>query len=459
MQMFGSRRVREQDSADASASALDIYADMDFESAEGAEHPRSPREAIEPERVPLPADDMKARRNPFVAILSGLFSLIIFAIVIGVGAFVVLTMQLDKPGPLQTAKTVIVAKGSGVSAIAARLEREGVVSDANIFIAGALLAKATNRLQAGEFVFEQGASINDVISALVDGRAILHKITLPEGLTSQQIVERLNSNDVLTGDVADIPAEGTLLPDTYKFTRGTTRQEIINRMASEHNRVLARVWERRDKELPLNSPDELVTLASIVEKETGKADERPRVASVFINRLNKSIRLQSDPTIIYGLIGGKGSLGRPILRSEIDQETPYNTYKINGLPPTPIANPGIAALEATANPSHTSDIYFVADGTGGHVFASTLEEHNRNVSRWRQYQSQARVEAVSQDAPPVMVSPSGAVVDTAAAQSEPVTETLGAVVSAPETETASDATGSAEQIPLPTLRPAFPPGG
>jgi UPF0755 protein len=210
-------------------------------------------------------------------------------------------------------------------------------------------------------------------------------LTIPEGLSSQQIIARVMASDVLTGEVEAIPEEGTLLPETYKFTRGMTRQQIIDQMRTAHARTVEEIWNRRVPELPIKTQKEFVTLASIVEKETGKADERPHVASVFINRLRQNIRLQSDPTIIYGLFGGQGKPSdRPIYRSDLEKETPYNTYIIDGLPPGPIANPGRAALEAVANPSRTIDLYFVADGTGGHVFAETLDEHNRNVQRWRQ---------------------------------------------------------------------------
>jgi UPF0755 protein len=208
-------------------------------------------------------------------------------------------------------------------------------------------------------------------------------LTVAEGLTSEQIVARLLENDVLTGQIREIPREGTLLPETYKFTRGMTREQIIQRMQQAHRRVLQEVWERRMPDLPIKTPEQLITLASIVEKETGRSEERTRVAAVFVNRLKSRMRLQSDPTIIYGLTGGKGSLGRPILRSEIEQPTPYNTYVVDGLPPGPIANPGRASLEAAANPARTKELYFVADGSGGHVFSDNYAEHQKNVARLR----------------------------------------------------------------------------
>ena len=215
-----------------------------------------------------------------------------------------------------------------------------------------------------------------------------HAFTIPEGLTSEQIVTRLAEVDFLAGNIREIPKEGTLLPETYNFPRGTTREQVIQRMQQSHRRVVQEVWERRNADVPVRTPEALVTLASIVEKETGRPDERSRVAAVFVNRLRQRMKLQSDPTIIYGLVGGKGTLGRPIMRSEIEQPTPYNTYVIEGLPPGPIANPGRASLEAAANPARTKELYFVADGSGGHAFAENSAQHQQNVAKLRQFEQQ-----------------------------------------------------------------------
>jgi len=223
---------------------------------------------------------------------------------------------------------------------------------------------------------------------------VQHSVTIPEGLTSEQIVARLSDNDIFAGSVREVPREGTLLPETYKFPRGTTRDQVIQRMQQAQKRALAEIWERRSPDVPLKSPDQLVTLASIVEKETGKPDERSRVAAVFVNRLRQKIKLQSDPTIIYGLVGGKGTLGRPIKRSEITQPSPYNTYVVDGLPPGPISNPGRASLEATANPARTRDLYFVADGTGGHAFTETYDQHQKNVAKLRTMEKQIQNDTV-----------------------------------------------------------------
>jgi UPF0755 protein len=256
--------------------------------------------------------------------------------------------------------------------------------------------------------------MRDVVATIVEGKVVAHQVSLPEGLTSQQMVARLLQDDILAGDIKEIPREGSLLPDTYNFARGVTREQMIQRMQQAQQRLLREVWDHRSPDLPLKTPEQLVVLASVVEKETGKPDERSRVAAVFVNRLKQKMRLQSDPTIIYGLVGGKGTLGRPIMKSEIEQPTPYNTYVIDGLPPGPIANPGRASLEAAANPARTRELYFVADGTGGHVFAETYEQHQRNVTRLRSIESDQKDQVPVEDqmvapsAPAAVAAPSSA---------------------------------------------------
>ena len=262
-----------------------------------------------------------------------------------------------------------------------------------MFVGGVLALKAREDLKAGEYQFKAHASLRDVVATIVEGRVVPHQLTVPEGLTSEQIVARLLDDDVLTGNIKEIPREGTLLPDTYNFTRGVTREQMIQRMQQAQQRMLKEIWERHSPDLPIKTPDQLVILASLVEKETGKPEERTRVAAVFVNRLKQRMKLQSDPTIIYGLVGGKGTLGRPIMKSEIDQPTPYNTYQIDGLPPGPIANPGRASLEAAANPARTRELYFVADGTGGHAFAETYEQHQKNVARLRAMEADQKDQA------------------------------------------------------------------
>jgi len=297
------------------------------------------------------------------------------------------------------------------------LNREGV-TDVNpwIFIGSVYALKAAADLKPGEYEFRKSASLRDVIGVIVEGKVVQHSVTIPEGLTSEQIVARLSENDIFAGSVREIPREGTLLPETYKFPRGTSRDQVIQRMQQAQRRVLGEIWERRSPDLPVKTPEQLVTLASIVEKETGKPDERSRVAAVFVNRLRQKIKLQSDPTIIYGLVGGKGTLGRPIKRSEIAQPSPYNTYVIEGLPPGPISNPGRASLEATANPARTRDLYFVADGSGGHAFTETYGEHQKNVARLRAMEKQTQNDTVEPDDAPAAAN---AAADPAAVASTP----------------------------------------
>lgn len=346
---------------------------------------KSPSEALQPEAAPPPPEPKKKkRREGALSAFSGFLSFLVVLCVAGGVGLVLMQRKMREPGPLPNDKVVYVAPGTEVPDIIALLEKEGVIDNSALLNIELLVEGARSKLKAGEYLFRQNASLREVLDTLVNGRQILHAVTIPEGLTSQQIVERLRASDVLVGDLKDIPPEGSLLPETYKVARGTNIRDLVRKMQNSETKLLDRVWAQRNPDVPLRSPHELLTLASIVEKETGKADERPRVAAVFINRLKKRMRLQSDPTIVYGLVGGRGTLGRGILASEVQKWTPYNTYAIDGLPPGPIANPGRAALEAVANPSRTQELYFVADGTGGHVFSSTLEEHNRNVVRWRQ---------------------------------------------------------------------------
>ena len=346
--------------------------------------PRSPRQAIAPERMPPPPS--RRARHPLVIIGNAILTGIVLLIIAAGAALYVGKGMFEAPGPLDRERSVVIPRASGIRDIAELLRRERVIDRPIVFVAGAMLARATTDLKAGEYLFEANVSMRDVLDNLIEGRSIQHQVTIPEGLTSEQIVQRLMESEVLTGEIDGIPPEGTLLPETYKVVRGTTRKQMLARMAAAHSRLVQETWERRAPDLPLKTPEEFVTLASIVEKETGKTDERSRVAAVFINRLKRKMRLQSDPTIIYGLAGGKGTLGRPLTRDDVERPTPYNTYTIDGLPPGPIANPGRASLEAVANPSRTNELYFVADGSGGHVFATTYDQHLKNVARWREFQ-------------------------------------------------------------------------
>jgi UPF0755 protein len=363
--------------------------------------PRSPRSALEPDTVSMPVRRSKTVRNPLVVIGNAIFSfLVLLAVVAGAGLFLG-KQRFEMPGPLAADKVVNIPRGSGIRDIADVLQREGVIDQPWVFVGGVFALKAREDLKAGEYQFTAHASLRDVVQTIVDGKVIPHQISIPEGLTSEQIVARLLADDTLVGNIKEIPREGSLLPDTYSFNRGMTREQIIQRMQSAQQRLIKDIWDRHSSDLPLRTPDQLVTLASLVEKETAKPDERTRIAAVFVNRLNKKMRLQSDPTIIYGLVGGKGTLGRPIVRSEIEQPTPYNTYVIEGLPPGPIANPGRAALEAVASPARTKELYFVADGTGGHTFSETLEQHQRGVARLRALErgDSAAIDPVAAPAP------------------------------------------------------------
>ena len=344
----------------------------------------------------------KPPRRPRGFGLSGLSGLLTFVLVIGLLGVAVLVwsvIESRKPGPLAADKIVVIEREDDSGTIGEQLERAGVVDSALWFSAMTMIDGSRSSLKRGEYAFKAGVSLHQVELELIAHKVVQHKLTVPEGLTSDQVVERLRDDDVLVGDVKEQPREGSLLPDTYLFERGDTRQAELTRMSKAQAKVVDEIWAKRATDLPIKSPGELVTLASIVEKETGKADERARVAGVFINRLQKHMRLQSDPTIVYGLVFGKGTLGHPITKAELDQATPYNTYNIDGLPPGPICNPGKAALEAVANPMRTKELYFVADGTGGHAFAETLDQHLKNVAHWRQIEQDAK-DRLAPDATP-----------------------------------------------------------
>jgi len=346
-------------------------------------------------------------RHPIIVIGNAIFTaLVVISIAIGAGLFIG-KHRFETPGPLAEDKVVNIPRGLGIRDIADLLQREGVIDQPYVFMGGVIVLKARGELKYGEYQFTKQSSVADVVDTIIEGKVVQHAFTVPEGMTSEQIVARLLENNALAGQIKEIPREGTLLPETYRFTRGMTREQIIQRMQQAHRHVLQEVWEHRTQDLPVKTPEQLVTLASIVEKETGKPDERTRVAAVFVNRLKTKMRLQSDPTIIYGLTGGKGTLGRPILKSEIEQPTPYNTYVVEGLPPGPIATPGRASLEAAANPARTNELYFVADGAGGHVFSDSYAEHQKNVARLRGIEHGNGVAPPAASTPPASGSPNG----------------------------------------------------
>lgn len=358
--------------------------------------PKSPREALQPEPAPAPPQRSRHVRNPLVILINLLISLVVFSLAAIGGALYFGKQRFEEPGPLQEDATVVISSGAGLSGITERLSGQGVIEDSLIdewiFNLGTRFYKNATRLKAGEYAFSPRASMHEVMTDLVEGNAVTHSVTIPEGWTTAQIIDRVRKHPVLVGEITDMPGEGALLPETYTFARGMSRQDVIDQMKAAQQKLLAEVWERRSEGVPVETPEDLVILASIVEKETALADERPRVAGVFVNRLNKNMRLQSDPTILYGLYGGEAWLKdrSAIRQSDLKAENAYNTYQINGLPPGPIGNPGRAAMEAVANPSRTLDLYFVADGTGGHVFAETYAQHQANVRKWRKIERDRR---------------------------------------------------------------------
>ncbi len=356
---------------------------------------KSPNEALQPIIAPEPPPKRR-KSSSFLNKISGFFTFAVVIGLIGGGIGYYASNELNATGPLPQDKIVMIAKNSSGDDIIEQLAREKIIEHPS-FVSAYIMLKRP-KFRAGEYQFKAQSSITEVFDTLVSGKPITHKVTIPEGLTSEQITERLIENDILSGDIADTPKEGSLLPDTYTFERGFTREQMLKSMHAAQEKLVKDIWARRSPDVPLRTPGELVTLASIVEKETGKSDERPHVAGVFINRLNKDMRLQTDPTVVYGIVGGKGVLGRGLTRTELDTPTPYNTYLVKGLPPTPIANPGRAALEAVANPLKSRDIFFVADGKGGHVFAETNEQHSRNVAKWRQ------IEQTQKDTPPAVIT-------------------------------------------------------
>lgn len=376
------------------------------------------------------------------SIASNAITLLIVAVFLLGGVILWGQSQYTTSGPLAEPICVKVERGSNMRRVSSQLENAGAVSSGALFRIGADYADKSQQLKAGSFLVPAGASMQEITDIVTRGGASTcgtevvyrigvtrasvqvreldpatnrfvdvvsfepseaeapeifvkvraqsdtrYRIAMAEGVTSWQVVDVLGKIDLLGGEV-EVPAEGTLAPDSYEISEGDTRASVIERMQLAQASAVEEIWAARDQSVPLSSPAELLILASIVEKETGVPEERRQVASVFANRLNRGMRLQTDPTVIYGITRGEGTLGRGLRRSELRRETPWNTYQIDGLPVTPIANPGRASLEAAANPDTTDFIFFVADGTGGHAFAETLAEHNRNVNEWRKIEAE-----------------------------------------------------------------------
>lgn len=317
--------------------------------------------------------------------------LLIGAVGVG-GAFGFYQYSLHGSGPTGAETVVSVPRGASLNDIATELKRAGVISSAWMFVFAAKAQGVAANLKAGDYEFEPGASMAHVLSKIADGDSVRHAVRVIEGVTTYEVVAIVNAEELLTGEITDIPGEGRIAPNTYFIQPGEDRQAVIDRMVAAQDRILADAWEARAPDLPYATPEEALTMASIIEKETGLDGERRLVASVFVNRLtaDNPWKLQSDPTVVYGITLGQRPLGRAITRSDLRSETPYNTYNIEGLPPGPIANPGREAIEAALNPDQSEYFFFVANGTGGHTFSRTLAEHNRAVAAWREIERQRR---------------------------------------------------------------------
>jgi UPF0755 protein len=351
--------------------------------------------------------------NPVLKLINATLTfLVVMGLLVG-GSIAYLFGGLDAPGPLEQPKLVVVPKNDGTLNIAERLERENVIANRYTFLISYWLlgrqaawnsGKAV-QLKAGDYEMKPNATVRSVIDMLSEGRTVMMKVTVPEGLTSYQIVERLKADQLLTGEIKELPAEGSLLPETYSFPRGTARQTVIETLQAAQKTLIEKLWNERQDGLPLKTPAEALVLASVVEKETGRNDERERVAAVFVNRLKQRMRLESDPTILYGLYLGKVQWGRTINKPDIRSVTAHNTYVIPALPPTPICNPGRAAIEATLKPAVTKEIFFVANGKGGHVFNETLKDHNIHVAKLRQMEQEAAAQKAGAPVAPQTVQP------------------------------------------------------
>ena len=323
---------------------------------------------------------------PYRRALIWIAASIVIVVAACIAGWIYLDQNFESANTLDTPRTLMLAPGSGVWEIAEALYEAGVVEDPTVFAVGVWQSGHRSALKAGEYVFPPGVTPRQAMEIIRAGRTVEHRLTIPEGVTSADIGRLLESVEALAGDVAEIPPEGALLPETYFYRRGDSRPDLIHRMEAGMHRLMAELWPNCAEKLPFDTPEQALVLASIVEKETALAAERPQVAGVFVNRLRKDMRLQSDPTVIFAVTGGEAPLGRPLSKDDLAADSPFNTYRHKGLPPRPIAHPGRESLAAVLNPMATEALYFVADGSGGHVFAATLAEHNKNVARWRKLQ-------------------------------------------------------------------------
>lgn len=324
--------------------------------------------------------------------------LILFAIAAGTGGILLWGyVDFTSPGPLETQTDLIVAKGLGVEGVAARLAESGVIAHPRVFVVAVGLLGNPRALRAGEYRFPAHVSPRGAMNILMFAKPVLRRLLVPEGLTTHQILDEIAHTDGLEGSPSEATqhwlVEGSLLPDTYDFSYGESREDVLMRMHNAMAETLDRQWKNRAPGLPLRTPEEALILASIIEKETAKPEERPHIAAVFLNRLRRHMRLQSDPTVIYALTKGEYPLGRPLSHADLAMPSRYNTYMNDGLPPGPIDNPGKASIIAALHPALSNDLYFVADGTGGHVFTHTLVDHNRNAAKWRKLQDRRNGEA------------------------------------------------------------------
>lgn len=323
------------------------------------------------------------RRVAFAALLIlGAFA------TVAAGLAVWLYGSFQRPNPDAKAATIIVPRGAGVDEIAQLLADNGVIEDKIVFALGVRLTESGGRLRAGEYAFPAGASPRAIMDQMIAGKVVVHRLTIPEGLTTGQILVLIGNAEALNGSVMRQPGEGELMPDTYHYVYGETRDAMVARMQKAMREALDSLWAQRKPNALIQNPQQALILASLVEGETGVADERPMVAGVFVNRLKRNMKLQSDVTVAYGVAKREGRpgnvLGRPLSRDDLATADPYNTYASEGLPPGPINNPGRSAIAAAINPAETEALYFVADGTGGHTFSRTLDEHNRAVAKLRQ---------------------------------------------------------------------------